>query len=379
MLPARIGHCPALDAAIDGILVTHSALLRSHPSNDSRVLLRYSNALKALQRAVASSSTDPSAETLSAALVVSFIEVLQRSPKTSFLELSGGVSALFQAWGPDRIRTEFELALFESHLGSMVIHPLIFNRDCFLDNPCWKSLLARLPRAIGTVSVEILSAMTALPALVRGVRCIASSPSPNNHPILLNTLRRQCTAFRAEIQRHAPHDEDDSTPQTYALPESFHCADPLRPSLDPLCHSKAFQHVKRHALYYTALIIANNLLARLGISSPSHIRQTRRAASKILDLVPLALACRPFGAFFIQFCAGVAYGVLGEDEQDELVENVNVMFKDIRMMHSHQSLGMIFDLVTGAPVGGLEGGAREGGTAMRWTGSDGSEGCEVDG
>ena len=126
-LPQRLGQNKALDAAVDTFLHSYQCMQRGEKILRQSELVRYASAIKLLREVVSTPDEATTSETMCAALLLYQYEVMKRQPTTvCVMTLAGGVSAILEAWGPTRIKTQFEYGLFMSHF-RMYSHYLLMS------------------------------------------------------------------------------------------------------------------------------------------------------------------------------------------------------------------------------------------------------------
>ena len=187
--------------------------------------------------------------------------------------------------------------------------------------------------------------MAALPPLIRQVRQIAAMSGAR--PGELDNLTSHVEAFRTKILTHAPAPGKhlESLPENH--PTDFLIGDPVN---DSCFHLQQFETVKRDILSWTAIIIANRLLQRLGALDKTLDVKIESAASCILSNIPLAKSTKSLGSLFITFSGPVVYGVTPTENQLLIHDAMNEMFAEIHLKFSFGALQLISDLVTAGPL-----------------------------
>lgn len=119
LVPVRLGHCAALDAAADCLLFAYQGLLSSHSKHEEGQLSRYIHALRELRIKLDSGRSNE--EIVGAALMICAFEVIKRTRKTpDYAAHAGGVVAVLKAVGPEGFTSEFGHAIFHANCGPVV-------------------------------------------------------------------------------------------------------------------------------------------------------------------------------------------------------------------------------------------------------------------
>ncbi|KAF8855505.1 hypothetical protein BDZ45DRAFT_746402 [Acephala macrosclerotiorum] len=114
-LPSRIGHNGALDAAVRRLLQTHQSLMAQHRHPDVECLDDYNEAVGLIRKDLNKGQAKTSSQTVCAALILSSYEIYKKDHCRAWITHTGGVAAILECWGPDRITSDFEMAIFASH------------------------------------------------------------------------------------------------------------------------------------------------------------------------------------------------------------------------------------------------------------------------
>lgn len=77
-VPARVGHNPALDAAVAVLIDTHRSLMYKKTSNDIVSINLYLRAIKTLQSCLENSEQGMSTNTLCASVLLGLVEVCDK-------------------------------------------------------------------------------------------------------------------------------------------------------------------------------------------------------------------------------------------------------------------------------------------------------------
>ncbi|KUJ16093.1 uncharacterized protein LY89DRAFT_735234 [Mollisia scopiformis] len=168
-IPSRLGLSKALDDSVRCILTAYTALLR----RDAVVLRQdreeYYQAVKSLRIACADEKEALSDETLCAAVLLSWYEVLADNLDESWFTHISGTSHIIKLRGPARHRSGFGLALLKAQEGLISGEAMATFQPCFLDDPAWCEILDDQNMVVGlpqtaplTVSNKILAQLSTL-------------------------------------------------------------------------------------------------------------------------------------------------------------------------------------------------------------------------
>ncbi|EHK25657.1 uncharacterized protein TRIVIDRAFT_198604 [Trichoderma virens Gv29-8] len=124
-IPSRYGHVTPLTCAVDCLVArVRQITLKDDGFSEDRcleVLHLYDKALKALQEAINDDEERKTPETLCAAELLGFFELLDGKSRAahSWTRHAAGVAQLIQHQGADHFRTDFELALIAAYVGPL--------------------------------------------------------------------------------------------------------------------------------------------------------------------------------------------------------------------------------------------------------------------
>lgn len=188
----------ALDAAVDALLLAYHATLTPNSKDKQQQTRAYGQALTAMTSRLDVADYKIDLETLCAVLALCTVEAMAGSDSEHFVWLShaGGSAAMFQASGPQRLKTRFEKSLLYNHATQFVrplltvtyearlnIHQigfaLITDGYCFLDSPEWISIFEEDCDYLGSwdeLQAKLVPVYATLPALMRDVK---AQTSPN--------------------------------------------------------------------------------------------------------------------------------------------------------------------------------------------------------
>ena len=358
-LPARLGHHVALDAVIECFVTSYArqylpALLVTQNIGPSTELVAYGTAVNALRQELERCGAHDSEETLCAALSLFMYEYFCQQPSRQCIILAGGVSSIFKAWGPSRIRSSFALKLFESHYKTIITHGMVFGKDCFLHEPGWETvfrdsleseaeervvwlLLARIPDFLADVRSQVTAGFSdATAALTKGrhLRGLA---------LLL----------------------DDEISKTLLEPEIFHVAPELyeglhQPSCDGGLETKnTHEVVGRISQLRAGLLMVDAGLRRLGDSDPERLREEHYLTGWLFRTTPVARRFGMVDGAFYTLAGGAAFGASSEKQRKEIAVTVAYLVRkcaDTEHLSQDQYIGsylglqFMYDTMTGCPV-----------------------------
>ncbi|KAL6702270.1 hypothetical protein J3F84DRAFT_399691 [Trichoderma pleuroticola] len=189
-IPSRYGHITPLTCAVDCLAarVRQIALKDDGFSDDPdlEVYRLYDKALKALQEALNDVEEWKTPETLCAAELLGFFEVLTMVETAhSWTRHAAGVAQLIQHQGADHFQTDFELALTVAYVGPLVHEAFLNHRTCFLAEDEWERVIREAIGGDTSNSTDdnnaVLSLWTHLidgPDLFKKVTEMMMSPEP---------------------------------------------------------------------------------------------------------------------------------------------------------------------------------------------------------
>lgn len=138
-VPARIGHSPALDAAVAVLINAHTSLMYKKTSNDVVSINLYLRAIKTLQGCLEDSCEGMSTNTLCASVLLGLVEVSRASahresglissqalagPRKGnrYLAHVGGAGRLMELQGPNQFKDPFAKDILRFNRGGIVSH-----------------------------------------------------------------------------------------------------------------------------------------------------------------------------------------------------------------------------------------------------------------
>ncbi|UKZ75064.1 hypothetical protein TrVFT333_002736 [Trichoderma virens FT-333] len=146
-ITSRYGHVTPLTCAVDYLVArVRQITLKDDGFSEDRcleVLHLYDKALKALQEAINDDEERKTPETLCAAELLGFFELLDGKSRAahSWTRHAAGVAQLIQHQGADHFRTDFELALIAAYVGPLIHEAFLNHRMCFLVEDGWERVI----------------------------------------------------------------------------------------------------------------------------------------------------------------------------------------------------------------------------------------------
>ncbi|KAL6829063.1 hypothetical protein J3E69DRAFT_364691 [Trichoderma sp. SZMC 28015] len=146
-IPSRYGHVTPLTCAVDCLAArVRQITLKDDGFSDDpdlEVYRLYDKALKALQEALNDIEEWKTPETLCAAELLGFFELLNGRAETahSWTQHAAGVAQLIQHQGADHFQTDFELALIAAYVGPLVHEAFLNHSTCFLAEDEWERVI----------------------------------------------------------------------------------------------------------------------------------------------------------------------------------------------------------------------------------------------
>ncbi|UKZ91868.1 uncharacterized protein TrAFT101_006838 [Trichoderma asperellum] len=233
-LPSLYGKASALTYTVDCLVARLNQITRGLTTNtsseeeDGEVLHHYAKALKEIQRAIDDEQLRMAQETLYAAELLGIFELLSPNPEmTSWKCHAAGAARLIQLRGPERFKTDFELALFMAHIGPIVTESFLNNKTCFLTEEPWKKVLRTaichdptIPPEQSKLIYRLWSSLIFGPNIFKMVTSLVLSPTePSESDIEaaiekiqkdLTYLRMWEDLLRQQQQAQSPIDRDES-------------------------------------------------------------------------------------------------------------------------------------------------------------------------
>jgi hypothetical protein len=287
-LPVRLGTNKALDSSVECYLHAHALILQGHaPQASGKELQLHGRAIVTLREEIVEPGAQNSTETLAAALMLAQYEFLKRSRENAVIEMAGGVAAIFQAWGPARIVSDFEVQLFATQVPAIITHALLLGTSCFLDDPQWHAAMRKC-KTHHHVMINLWVALSTLPSLLVELRGLLSSPVGGDKEKLLH---RAC-----RLKEHVLTQEyiirSELSSSAIAKIVYTGASLPAPSNQAELCVARS--SVQRAAMYWATIIFLNTVLERLGVTSSMLAKQSAEAA--ISTIPTLSVLVRIFAS-----------------------------------------------------------------------------------
>ncbi|XP_014558518.1 hypothetical protein COCVIDRAFT_24973 [Bipolaris victoriae FI3] len=140
-VPARIGHNPALDAAVTVLVNVHTSLVYKKAANEIVSPELYIRAIKTLQTCLEHPQLGLSPETLCASVLLGLVEAFA-GPRTGnrYLTHVGGAGRLMELQGPGRYHDRFTKEMLRFNRGGIIITCMYERKPCFLASPGWREI-----------------------------------------------------------------------------------------------------------------------------------------------------------------------------------------------------------------------------------------------
>ncbi|WPH02594.1 Hypothetical protein R9X50_00545900 [Acrodontium crateriforme] len=144
-IPSRYGSTECLTITTECVLARMQEVLSPNgPSSPSTACnMLYGRALRSLQKAIAAEETNQDADVLGATQLLVLYELLDPTRDNfAWAHHMSGSARLITYRSSKRFTTDFEKALFSSHVGGMVSLGLVGNQHCYLEQPEWMDVYA---------------------------------------------------------------------------------------------------------------------------------------------------------------------------------------------------------------------------------------------
>lgn len=332
-LAPRIGDDPSLDASIKCLLQGHRRILcrgSRDPKDLSTDLDNYISALWLLRTDLAIFEANPNKSPsiiVCAAMILSRYEMLRDDDATrAFIAQAGGASSLIQAWGPKRIVSAFDLELFATHYGTVVLGSVFSGNDCFLLDAEWSELKIRCRSLMerdrsSRLTFDILTILSTLPPLLRDTRSLVSPSRCSNNMTVPAEAMFRAQEFKSrlmEVSSQLKQDlQDHETISQRPAAEG-------REFLQYEYHFRDSRVAAYFGMFWAARIISERILQRLESLQYHDAREMNCRENKaqgfaldILRSVGFLLDFAPFGALHMSFALRVVCGVIEAPETRE--------------------------------------------------------------
>ncbi|KAF2687653.1 hypothetical protein K458DRAFT_414729 [Lentithecium fluviatile CBS 122367] len=181
-VPGRIGHNPALDAAVACLVHAHASLVHKKPGNEIANPQLYLRAVQTLQTCLEDPQQGRSPNTLCASVLLGLVEALA-GPRVNnrYLAHVGGAGRLMELQGPEQCRDSFAKEMLRFNRGGIIITSIYKRAPCFLTSPEWRDIAFDKTGLSfdDCLYTDILLAMANFPALLnelKGLDALAIPP-----------------------------------------------------------------------------------------------------------------------------------------------------------------------------------------------------------
>ncbi|KAF2101351.1 hypothetical protein NA57DRAFT_72794 [Rhizodiscina lignyota] len=343
-LPAQVGRNAALDASISALLGTHRLLLRGVSPCKDDDLDRYTRALILIKQDLEHFQSKTSSETVCAAALLAIYELFNSDKKQgAWIQHAGGVAALIESWGPDRIKSDFELAILVNNYGSIVSQCIILGKECFLHRPEWRPLRKKCERRWSNPTyIQVSYILASTSSLAQNV--YEASGSPGVPQDRLRALRTRVHRFKDDITKF--RSESGQFKQITEM-ASMRC-EPGAPS--EIYIFEDFDATYAYNFYWALVIIANKMLTRLGAATTETDREINTASVNICKSTNFMRSFGPFGVIWVLMVMTCAYGVSSPERQDWIQNELKELFGRLPMKMNPISMLVGFDTLSGGPL-----------------------------
>ena len=348
-LPHRLGQNEALDAAVDTFLHSYQCMQRGEMIPRHSELVRYGNAIRLLREVMSTPEQATTPETTCAALLLYQYEVMKRQPATlSIITLAGGVSVILEAWGPTRVKSQFEYCLFMSHFRTIIIHCIVQGKSCFLDHPQWHRTMRKL--SLHPTMIELWILLSRLPALHQQLRLLRLNeddvPRRSKAVEAVEDFRQNVLLQREAMLAALAHPAVNSL-----VPAIYTGSRPALAVGDTDSLLIGHRIVRRSCIYNMCVVEATVLLRRLGIDDLMAEDDAAQAARNTIDTLDFGQSLSPVGALYWTTMGPVIYGISSDEDKQLIRDKVHMMVKPLNIGDfCHGYMQAVFDAMTGGPL-----------------------------
>jgi hypothetical protein len=357
LLIPRLGQNATLDAAARTLVMGHHELTRPDPFATSRSSLYvYHAALSLLRedlRSIALDPKQPIGDVFCTVTLLSAYELLKQDAGRAHLAHAGGTAALLRNCGANRLQSDFEMALFLSQYGTIVMNSILSGTDSFLDDSQWESLrqrsLLRWPE-YDTMASESVSSLTMLSPLLRSVRALAGADDPG-----FASAMNQAREFKRLVHKHDnKYEAQLENPDVVSIrPES----NPISPYADQY-HFRTIRVAFRFGMHWGTAIVAARILQRLhdmlgaagSAVSQALYTEIRFYAQRIMQSLPYVRKYAPFGALFMTFPLQVVAAAVDGSIKLAACTALAEMLQPLGIPWNVKWIQVVGDLMTGAKI-----------------------------
>ncbi|KAF2845433.1 hypothetical protein T440DRAFT_472659 [Plenodomus tracheiphilus IPT5] len=179
-VPARIGHNPALDAAVIVLLNVHASLVHKETAQGIVSPILYLRAITALQTCLEHCQLGRSANTLCASVLLGLVEAYA-GPRVGnrYIAHVGGAGRLIELHGPRKFSDPFMREMLLFNRGGIIITCMYARKPCFLALPEWREVaFDKSGRNVDAcLHTDVMHFMAQLPQIFRDLEELSKSNS----------------------------------------------------------------------------------------------------------------------------------------------------------------------------------------------------------
>ncbi|OCT49180.1 hypothetical protein CLCR_04853 [Cladophialophora carrionii] len=342
-VPSRIGHNPALDAAVACVLEAHSNLVRNAAAIPHSAVAtlsggrplpssEYMRALRILQEVIEHPVLGLSSETVCATILMTHYE---------YLAHAGAATKLIVLRGPQNLSSNFEKELWRTQRGHMAF---LRQEDCILLSDGWRSFHLDTTRNVASTLVDrLVQVFSALPSLVKQVRGIRAATTPVNQVIHFGEdLQQKLALLSAEAQHSS------SNTGLVFKPVTSQSDDGRFPSV------LAFQSTDGaifHTWSWAVTIIVEVCIMTIYQRHDELPQRTNlavnAAARKICMSYEYAATLRPLGAQFLQLPLICAHFVSDDSMKAWIVTKLNSLAAELHIQYTSEYVQTLGNAILG--------------------------------
>ncbi|KAL6707768.1 hypothetical protein ACN47E_003668 [Coniothyrium glycines] len=140
-IPQRIGHNPALDAAVAVLVNVHASLVYKKNASDFVSPELYLRAIKTLQQCLEDPHQGMSTNTVCASVLLGLVEAFAGPRQGNrYLAHAGGAGRLIELQSPEKYQTAFTKEILRFARGGIIINSIYERKCCFLASPQWHEI-----------------------------------------------------------------------------------------------------------------------------------------------------------------------------------------------------------------------------------------------
>ncbi|ETI25975.1 hypothetical protein G647_02752 [Cladophialophora carrionii CBS 160.54] len=355
-VPSRIGHNPALDAAVACVLEAHSNLVRNAtglPHSAVATLSgerplpssEYMRALRILQEVIEHPVLGFSSETVCATILMTHYEMMIHEKRGSqYLAHAGAATKLIVLRGPQNLSSNFEKELWRTQRGHMIIQAFLRQEDCILFSDGWRSFHLDPTRNVTSTLVDrLVQVFSALPSLVKQVRGIRAATTPVNQVIQFGEDLQQKLALLSAEAEHS-----SSNTALVFKPVTSQSDDGRFPSV---LRFQSTDGAMFHTWYWAVTIIIEVCIMTIYQRHDELPRRTNlgvnAAARKICMSYEYAAALRPLGAQFLQLPLICAHFVGDDCMKEWIVTKLNSLVAELHIQYTSEYVQTLGNAILG--------------------------------